>query len=271
MKKLYIPFFTLTFTILYTTAVLWAQEEEEEQQLIQEVFQTELVYPQEAGEFQVTVMPRLDKSETSDLLVAPLILEYGITDSWQLEFEWNSFVSNRPDEGGSTSGVGDIEFGSKYSFMDIADQNFHAALGFEVCIPLADEEKGLGEGSLEYEPYILLAKDIPGLNHSQVFTQLAAGFSTGNEAGEVEEESYSLAWNSGFFIPLGDLRLTTEFNWYKEGDEYQAYITPGLVLDLPGTWEFGIGLPIGLTEESDNYRAIGMLTYEINLFGDVDD
>ena len=35
--------------------------------------------------------------------------------------------------------------------------------------------------------------------------------------------------------------------------------------DLPGTWELGIGAPIGLNDKSDNYRIITQLIYEFDI------
>jgi hypothetical protein len=45
----------------------------------QEVFQTELVYPQEAGEVQLTTRTRFRRSRDGSAAQVPLAIEYGIT------------------------------------------------------------------------------------------------------------------------------------------------------------------------------------------------
>ncbi len=60
-----------------------------DEQPIQEVFQTELVYPQERGEVQLTFSPRYGKGGGQSLFQAPVSVEYGITKNWQVEVEWD--------------------------------------------------------------------------------------------------------------------------------------------------------------------------------------
>jgi hypothetical protein len=50
-------------------------------QLLNEVFQAELVYPQGVGEVQLTLVPTYSKGKNSKDFQLPLHSEYGITES----------------------------------------------------------------------------------------------------------------------------------------------------------------------------------------------
>src|SRR4030095_13351931 len=206
----------------------------------------------------------------------PIVLEYGLSDSWQLHFEWDGYTHRRNHEGRSTQGVGDLSIGSQYSFMNIANSNFHTALGFEMGFPVGSVNKGLSNGLMHFEPFIVMAYDLPQLNHSQILTQLILDFvhrlKENKESVENEPAAHELTMNSGFFIPFYPFVYTTEFTWQTNewnngGNDSEMYITPGLVVNLPGRWEAGVGAPIGLTEDSDNFRVIGMATFEVNVLG----
>lgn len=268
---------SILFGMMILLPKVWAEEGEPErnyEQPLQEVFQTELVYPQEEGEVQFTLAPKFSEGDDRDIIQIPIIVEYGITDSWQFEVAWDAHVNRNPESGPTTRGVGDFEIGTKYSFMNIADSDFHAAVGFDIGFSTGDIDKELTEGFTEYEPFLILAKDFPNLNNSQIFTQVSIGFvdRTKNHADpdEDEPEAHELNWNIGFFIPYQQLRITAEFNWKtnewnNSGEENELFVTPGLVWDLPGTWELGVGVPIGLNSKSDNYRIITQLSYEFDV------
>lgn len=247
------------------------------EQIVQEVFIGEVVYPQERGEIQITVVPQYRDTDIEGLLEFPLTIEYGITNSWQLEIEWVPFARIYPDTGPSRNGIDDLEFGTKYSFMNIKGSDYHSAFGFEVSFPTGDIDNDISqsEGFIEFEPYIVLARDIKGLNNSHLFTQL--GFSYSNKIRDTEENQgqddsgYGFISNSGYIFPIYDFRLITEFNYESEWNggerEEEIFITPGLIL-VAGAWEIGFGLAAGLNNDSDNYRLIGMITYEFNIFGE---
>ena len=229
----------------------------------EEVFQTELVYPQEQGEVQLTLSPHLSGTASQRTGQVPLTLEYGLTDAWQIELEWGGYTY------GPSHGVGGLEIGTKYSFMNLLGNHTHAAMGLEVELPVdrADEE------GVELEPFVILARDIPHLSGLQVFLHAATGFELGSEeetpdALEADEAAWIL--NTGAFLPLKPVTLTAELNWERTGTVDRAYVTPGLVRSLPGGWEIGLGIPLGVTPGTDAFRVIGILTYEFEFFGDDD-
>jgi hypothetical protein len=241
------------------------------EQLVQEVFQTGLVYPQERGELQLSYSSRFSKGKGHSLLERTLNLEYGITDRWQIEIEWNP-ISRRTETGEATTrGRGDLRIGTQYSFMNMRHSNFHSAVGFEVSFPTGNVEKGLSEGLMEYEPYFSIAKDFPSLHKMQVFSQVGVGFvqRTRRRVGADEKQAAAHNFNLGVgtFIPLSRLVFTGEFNlktnrWNNGGREREVHFTPGIVWRLPRNLEIGFGVPIGLTRDSDKSGAILRLLYE---------
>lgn len=259
---------TAAVMVLFAAYGVGAQQEAGVRQPIQEVFQTELVYPQEKGEMQVTWSPGFAKSVRSRLFQSPLAIEYGLTDNWQIEIDWSGRVFRREvgDEK-FTRGSGDLRFGTKYSFMNMRGSNFHSAFGLEIGLPTGDMEKELSEGLIEYEPYFILAKDFPKLNGAQVFTQIGFGFVHRVKGDEDEPAAHEFFWNTGIFVPVKQVVLTSELNWQtnrwnRAGKDNELYFTPGVVWHPSRTWEIGLGLGVGLTRDADKLRGIVKLTYE---------
>lgn len=250
-----------------------AQEAERQQpQPLQEVFQTELVYPQEKGEVQFTLSPTFSKGAGLKLFQTPLTIEYGLTSKWQVELEWQAASFRRErGEGETMRGIGDLRLGTKYSFMNMRGSSFHSAVGLEVGMPTGSAEKELSEGVIEYEPYFILARDFQRLKGAQLFAQAGVGLlqrvkghASENEDGPTAHE-FNL--NVGSFVPVSHVVLTGELNWQTNrwnhgGQESLLYFTPGLVWHPASTWEVGVGVPIDLTRDADGFRNILKLTYE---------
>jgi outer membrane putative beta-barrel porin/alpha-amylase len=271
---------TVLMLVLYFmgSRVTWAEEEDKRHyvQPLQELFMSETVYPQDRGEMQIAFGANFSNGEKESIVETPISMQYGLSDFWELQLEWNGYAHRESHEGKTTQGVGDLSIGSKYSFMNIANSNFHTALGFEMSFPIGSVNKGISDGLMHFEPFIVMAYDLPKLNHSQLFTQVILDFVhrlKGNEDSDKNEPAaHESRVTSGFFIPFNRLVYTTEFTWQTNewnngGNDSEMYITPGLVVNLPGAWEAGVGVPIGLTEDSDNFRVIGRVNFEFNVLG----
>jgi hypothetical protein len=240
-----------------------AMSQNERDQSLQEVFQTELVYPQEKGAFQFTstsTFGRVNKRFSRQVNV-----EYGLTHAWQIGLQWESFGRKTNEDGLISRGSGDLRLGTKYSFMNIRDSNFHAAVGFELGLPAASGKKGISEGRIEYEPFVIVAKDFPRWSRLQLFSQLGLTFAhsiTRSTASDDNLDGKTIEWNSGMFVPYRKARFTTEINWSKSSNENSLYLTPGIVWKLPRDMEFGVGVPLGLTRDADSVKMIVKLLYE---------
>ena len=229
---------------------------------LQELLQTETVYSQERRETQITIGSHFCTRAEGKLFQTPVAFEYGLIDNWEISLEWEarSQLSNATTK---TGGAGDLRIGTKYSWMNIGGSNLHMAAGFELGVPSGNVEKGLSEGKVEYEPYVVVAKDFPRLSRLQVFTQvgLALSRSEANVAGDKAVDK-TIEWNNGLFIVHRQARFTTEVNWSKSDTENSVYLTPGIIWKLPRDLEFGVGLPIGLSRDADRFRSIVKIVYE---------
>lgn len=259
-----------------TTPLASAQEDEvvTRTQPVQEVFQTGLVYTQGRGEVQLSYTSHFSKGNNNSFLESPLNLEYGITDRWQIDIEWSAMSRHTKTGAATTRGSGDLSIGTQYSFMNMRRSNFHSAVGFEVSIPTGSIEKEMSEGFIEYRPYLIIARDFPGLNNMQIFSQVGVGFvQRVRRRAVVDEEApaaHKFDFGVGMFVPVRHLVFTGEFNlstnrWNHLGREREVYVTPGVVWRLPLNWEFGVGAPIGLTRDSNKLGAVVKVVHDFNV------
>lgn len=268
-RKFYL---VLALAAFFQTINAQSTTTQSENQPLQEVFQTELVYPQEKGEFQLTFAPRFSRKDDERTTDFPVRLEYGITNRWQIEVEWNTFTRRRSaDSGEKEKSTGDVSISTKYSFLNIKKSNFHSSVQFEVEFPTGNVDKELSEGFIEYSPSASFAKDFPRLNRLQVFSQIGVNLKQrvkkSRFSEELESGAHEFFLNGGFFLPVKKARFVGEINWNtnqwnKRGSENEVYVTPGFVYKLPGRWEIGIGVPIGVTRDADKFRTIGQVIFE---------
>lgn len=240
-------------------------------QPIQELFQSNLVYPQEEDEIQFTLFPSFNKSNSSKNVRTLFEVEYGITDEFQIIFEWDGLLYKNPNNGPTISGPGNIEIGAQYSWMGLGDGNTHFSFGNLIELPVGPVENGLTEGFLEVNPFVVLARDFPKANQSQIFVEL--GFKWAEKTRTVPAGSdpalNSISWNVGAFYPIDSWRATLEINGsnneWDGGNTNEIFVTPGIINKLSREWEIGIAAPIGTTSTTDDYRVVGYLMWEFEL------
>jgi hypothetical protein len=246
-------------------------------QLANEYFLVNSVYPQERGEVQLTTYPRID-FEDGHRAAIPFGIELGITDLWQIELGWVPLAVNRTAGEPHRSGIGDFELETQYSLMNVGGSTTHLAFGLSLTIPAGPPDAGGSEGETELEPSVSVGRDFRSAGRpSQLFGQLALGLvgrdeETSGSGGE-EPVAHELLLGVGYVIATGRVRWTAELSWatneWDGGDESALYFSPGIVWDLPSTWEFGIGAPIGVRGEARAFGLSLFLLYEFEL-GDGD-
>jgi hypothetical protein len=242
-----------------------------ERRPIEELFKTDVVYPEYKGELEMEVGSVYQNHAGGDTWTIPLSVEYGFNNNWQAEAEWDSFVQRFPQGHSAVSGIGDIEVSTQYSFMNVGGSLFHIAPRFSIQAPVGDVNKGLSEGFLEYEPAVILARDFPELHRTQFFTELGAGLvqriHTPKDSDETEPSSHELILGSGFFVLFPRWAPTFEFNvnnntWNHHGDENQMYLTPGILWKVRREMEFGLGISAGLNKGSDRFDVSAHVVWE---------
>ena len=240
-------------------------------QPIQEMFQSNLVYPQEKDEIQFTLFPSFNKNQSGQKARTLFEIEYGITDAFQVIFEWDGLLYQNPRTSPTIAGPGNIEVGAQYSWMGLGDGNTHFSFGNLIEIPVGPVGNGLTEGFIEVQPFIILARDFPKLNQSQIFLEFGVDWvaQIRNVPESTAPEADSISWNVGAFFPIGFWRATLEINGINNkwdgGNQNDIYITPGTIYKLSKEWEIGLATPIGATNTSDDYRIVGYLMWEFEL------
>lgn len=252
----------LAFLVAAPSIANAAQQEPERQQPLQELVRTEVVYPQDKGELQLTVGSLFDSGRAFDTFAVPVSLEYGLTDAWQLGLDWGAFT-HVGFPGDAISTTGDLAFDTRYSFMNIGGSRMHAALGVEVGFPRHVESQAERRRGREVEPYVAFAADLTQRG-VQVFAHGGLALAAPEDGdGGVDRE---LQWNAGALIPLGSMTLATEFNVRNDTvtlrGARELYVTPSIAFRPRQAWEIGIGIPLGLTPESSRLGLALRMTYE---------
>ena len=238
---------------------------------LQELFITTAVYPQRAGELQVTLLPEFRNGRNRDRVDVPIFLEYGVTNQWQIELKWNAFtaVSNPSDQG-----IGDLALETLYSSINAAGTTNHWALGFKFTIPTGDVDTELGEGFLKYEPFLILARDFPELYRLQLFSQIGVSLvqrvKNPKEREDEPPAAHEFFWNSGFFILYEDWIFVMEYNWLTnewnhDGKINRQFLTPGIIWAHPLNGWLGFAVGNGLNDKSANQRFIVQIVHEFDL------
>lgn len=272
---------TLAAALLLAPACAYTEDDDDEGggPPIEELFKSELVFPQEQGEIQIASLPTYRDGPEGSSLEIPIGIEYGITDALQLEVEWSAYIdadADDPEESGS--GQGNLQVGLMYSLIDIGGSGFHAAAGAEYEFASGDRrflENGVREDSQEL--FLMFAKDLSDTADSLVFLQLGVELQSGGDDGASSDDDPAdggdddegpidhNVWyaNLGGYLPLGEAVLSLEFNLSEEEEE--RYVTPGISYQPDDGIELGVGVAFGLTEEADDYQVIAKLLWE---FGD---
>lgn len=278
-----LPALILTGICLAIPASAVGRDDDEQwQPPIEDLFKTELVFPQDQGELQLATYPTSRKGSEGSAFVLPIGMEYGITDSLQIEAEWDAYID--ADTGpaqDSGSGHGNLQLGLMYSLINVGDRGIHVAAGFEYQFASGDRkflESDLREDSQEL--YLIFAKDLQEGALSQLFIQAGVELQKNGsalslidapdldseDANEDGPESHDPnVWfaNIGGYMTRGDVVLSFEFNLSEDREE--RYATPGISYPVSDDFEVGIGVAVGLTREADDYQVIGKLLWE---FGD---
>ncbi len=260
---------TLALVLLCLAAVRCVAQQPDRQP-VQEVFRTDLVYTQDRGEIQITSGINSVWSHGDRVFAMPVQTEYGLTDTWQLQLEWDGWQHIKPFGDPASAGAGDVSVGVKRSLMNLRRTNSHLALTFDLGLPTGDLAHELGEGLYSAAPSIILAHDFfPHARQLQVFTQTGVELMLGTKwpsaAGPAPNR---FNWSGGaFFVAKRSLILSSELTWQNDrwnhaGRQNTLYATPGTVWKLPLRLELGLGASVGLTPGSERFGVRAQLTRE---------
>jgi hypothetical protein len=159
--------------------------------------------------------------------------------------------------GGRNSGVSDVELGFKYA-LNPSWTNHLAALGFDVVLPSGREARGLGGGSVVFEPYLSTATVIGSQTYVQAQLKL-----------ELPRHAPWRDRTTVYNIYLGRdavlLPSTFTFGVELNGENREVALTPqirkGLSRSGALAGAFGVRIPINEREEQ-GVKWVGYLLWE---------
>ncbi|OQX09588.1 MAG: hypothetical protein BWK73_22565 [Thiothrix lacustris] len=153
-------------SILFCAPVFAADDDAAESAApLNDFFQTESVFAQEAGEWQVTAGVDFTQNDAHKVTELSTGLEYGINDSVQVELEYMPYIRIKPEEAdeASVSGQGNTSVGLKKSWMHLGDSPTSVAVGYEHAFAsgdaevIADDDE---EASDSDEVYVTVAREL---------------------------------------------------------------------------------------------------------------
>lgn len=218
--------------------------------LIYHGFMGEKIYIQDKGEVYALAEAAHEKSshERESELAAELV--YGVTERLQVLAEVPLVISD-PDGGSKHTGLGDVTLGFQYNFMQEFDFSLGVRSGF--VIPTGDEDRDLGGDQFVWEPSLLGALRV---GSGEVYAGIGGEIIDGG--GEPDAFTYTI---SGAY-PWRSLVGVLELAGSTSSDEHDLYVVPGFYWNVGEILQAGMGVPIGLTSDSDDYQIVGLLVFE---------
>lgn len=229
-------------------------------EFFQELFLGESVYPQEWRELQFST-GFLSRHEGRHDHRLPVLLEYGITDRFQVALELPVDWVREDDE--RHRGVGNIELETYWNIFNDPCSGWAAGLGFGLGFPTATEE--VGEDAYIYEPFFVVYRQIDACTAWNVSAGIEIEDSREEDETEVAGEvAAALIRRCDPFVFL--LESGVEI----ESEETPVRLAPGAYWQPQNAnWEIGASLPIGLNSHAPDVGAFVLVTFEFG--GDDDD
>lgn len=191
-------------------------QEDDLPELVQELFEAETAYPQEAGAVQLTLDARF-----ADAGTARLLAEYGITDRLQVSLA-SPYL--QLEQGGEET----VSAGVLYSLVN--GPALAASVSLEAEIPT-----GGAESAVAWEPALIVARQV---GMAQLHASVAASLS---------RDETELSPGVGLMLDAGRITPTLELTaTLADGEGPDVGLTPGIFVHLTRRLEVGVGAPLSL-------------------------
>ncbi len=240
--------------------------------LVQNLIVTDSVYSPGKGVVQTFIgMSYLNRPGAEQDVLFPTYFSYGITEDFQISLSANSFLFHNINDTHPFSTLDSITLGLQNTWMNIKNSNIDAGLIFEYTYPTGNINNGINDGFAIYEPALVLARDFPSLNYSQLFGEFGFLFQQRIKESNIPDNNepldHDFYLNLGYLFPVGNVvRYDIEVNWINgqwnhNGIDNELYVTPGIILELSDTLEIDLGCSVGLTPTADHADVVFRISY----------
>ncbi|HLA63662.1 MAG TPA: hypothetical protein VK610_04500 [Rhodothermales bacterium] len=249
--------FLAVVAVAYAGGVAPARAQGEGAPGLEEAALSDLARLQERGALQLTLTPAWSALSPSGAPGMGAAAEYGVTDWWQVGAEaavaWG-------EDGGRALALGTRVGGRLPGGADAG-----AALGVEVEV-----EAG---GGVTLEPSLAAEAALPRwAGPFRAFAEAGATFVLAAGPGEpsdpLPDDGTLPGWalGGGLVASLGAAHLLLETRWEGGGFGVEGAVAPGLAWSLPGGWEGGVSVPVGVHGPEAGVASLVIhLTYELEL------
>lgn len=193
---------------------------------------------------------------------AALEAEYAFTQNFSVEAVI-PYVFIDPDDGSAENGFGDASIAFKLASYAWVDHNLLPAIGLEVALPTADEEKGLGtDHVVELEPFFRVGY---WNGPFEVIGTVGVGIPLNQTDEESEEEDFSLSYGLSLLYHVAPtLQALLELHGqsiFGGDDAHSLYISPGVTFQPfdDRSMNIGLGVTLPLTDERDFDYGINVM------------
>lgn len=266
------------------------------------LFRLEEAYTSEAGELEVSftfgflegqeterefefedggreIERETSRGRTYDYLVE---IEYGLTDRFQIELEipYTSIREHGPDGLEKAAALGDLELGFGYALIQESETLPAVTAVFEMTLPTGDYRQGIGTDRVGFGGALAVSRDFgPWVGHLnfgyEYVNDARLRFSNRSDGPKRDLSGFEYGVGAAFKFSEalhGILELAGETEQELELDgrrwETELVIIPGLRYGFEteslGSFEFGVGFPIGLTSDSDDWGVYAKVQWEID-------
>jgi len=229
---------------------------------VEDLFASDVVYLQERGEVQLEVKPAHTRERGIHTTTLEADVEYGPTDWWQIETEWDAREWTRRPDGTLTAEVGDIGIGSRLGWRCIAGSPYHVSVGMDVSIP-SDLIGDVGEATrhVGVAPSLIVARDLWRTAH--LFSAIEVDARVNHRRTRIADWTY--ASDTGMFVRIArGFRVTAELTIEGGPDLDRAvHFLPGILWHWGDALEVGAGLLTPLTADGSR----GLLAHVVCEFG----
>lgn len=182
--------------------------------------------------------------------------EYGVTDRLQLQAEVPYQIDDRPGSYTSQDNVGNVQVGATYSLLR-ADDPISMSAGMDVQIPVG-HQAALNQMDVRasdqtiYKPQLIVGRDFgPTQIHANAQAELGSGVR-------------GLDYNIGAVLPVGRVAPSLEMNARTmDQQQPQFYATPGLSYAFSDRAQVGVGVPLGLNDQSTSASVMAKFSFQL--------